>query len=680
MKKILLVLMCLVLFSLNSVAQISSISGNQSVITGELWMYSLYFNTPLATDTEFIINTSKYGVFNNSQDTVRAEFIKKGTSRYDFFIKWGQVATNEATISAYKQGDSPSNVKKLKVKVLKASCNGNYQTEDGSITISGPEETEIGRNVTYSINAGEGAQVNWSYDEAIFEKVAETNKSITLKVKDKIWRTDIKAEVVSIDENTCTKYILKGYFFVSVYSILPNFSIKASDNYVCLNNECSYEIEGLNPSINPTVQWSSNENCLLLSGQGTTKVRYRTVKNGEIHIKAIVSYEGNDIVVESQGHAGPPSLRQSTSTNIKTNNHERFSFDRLIYGYVLGGETYTWKSYPSDAIWEIKDPDNTSSLGTNVRMIKAGLLHLRVTNKCGSLDRFIYAYNSFPSFPLYLIGNDAECICNGEEVKYITYIPDGGTITWQSTPTMTLVSGQGTHTATYLVSETTTEIYGSVKAIISYDGKDYTSVSSDIWVGPPTDTFQKVTGRYPESSKLFKGGDVETFQAIGVPSRSSEFVWETSGAQIISQSGTSVTVKFLNPQSPFHWNARITIKTKNKCGIADFGVSYSAQVENNPNLPDDISLPDPNDTLPIIPRPRPKATLNLPIVTPTSSSTPSPVTVKVYTFNTGTLVYSEKNVTDFNIQNTTLKDGIYIVVSTDQNGETKSEKVVKTRN
>lgn len=56
------------------------------------------------------------------------------------------------------------------------------------------------------------------------------------------------------------------------------------------------------------------------------------------------------------------------------------------------------------------------------------------------------------------------------------------------------------------------------------------------------------------------------------------------------------------------------------------------------------------------------------------------VSVKVYSFNTGALVYEEKNTVDFNIKNTSLKDGIYIVVTTNKDGKVKSEKIVKTTN
>lgn len=56
------------------------------------------------------------------------------------------------------------------------------------------------------------------------------------------------------------------------------------------------------------------------------------------------------------------------------------------------------------------------------------------------------------------------------------------------------------------------------------------------------------------------------------------------------------------------------------------------------------------------------------------------VSVKVYSFNTGALVYEEKNAVDFNIKSTSLKDGIYIVVTTNKDGKVKSEKIVKTTN
>lgn len=57
-----------------------------------------------------------------------------------------------------------------------------------------------------------------------------------------------------------------------------------------------------------------------------------------------------------------------------------------------------------------------------------------------------------------------------------------------------------------------------------------------------------------------------------------------------------------------------------------------------------------------------------------------PITsVKVYVYPTGSLVYQKKNVVNFDIQNTTLGEGIYILEITDQEGNVTREKVMKSK-
>ncbi|MCU6167929.1 T9SS type A sorting domain-containing protein, partial [Enterobacter roggenkampii] len=51
--------------------------------------------------------------------------------------------------------------------------------------------------------------------------------------------------------------------------------------------------------------------------------------------------------------------------------------------------------------------------------------------------------------------------------------------------------------------------------------------------------------------------------------------------------------------------------------------------------------------------------------------------IRIYSFPTGSLVYKENKAINFDIQNTTLNAGIYILEKTDKEGNVTREKVMK---
>lgn len=230
----------------------------------------------------------------------------------------------------------------------------------------------------------------------------------------------------------------------------------------------------------------------------------------------------------------------------------------------------------------------------------------------------------------------------------LNIVPKGSTITWSGIQNMTLVSGQGTKTATFKASGNG---YAKVKATINYNGENYTAENSYVWVGAPP----KPTG------------------ILGIPS---------TGIQ--TNSIYNLTVKdFAHPGvEKFHWNSlandgkpgysrlvannymatlytgsnnnqlaiMLSVRAENKCGNSAFyilpvtgsgsGISPFMLKSNNP-LDEDL------------------------------------YDIKIYNFSTGQIVYQEKKAVNFSIESTTLKSGIYIVESTDENGNITRTKVMK---
>ncbi len=247
--------------------------------------------------------------------------------------------------------------------------------------------------------------------------------------------------------------------------------------------------------------------------------------------------------------------------------------------------------------------------------------------------------------------------CDNEIVN--CYIPhkDDAIIKWESTPTMTLISGQGTSTATYAVKKGLNG-YGTIKAEVSYLHVDV--IEAQVWVGVPAKP--KIEGLLIGDYKP----NTDYLLAAEYKKDTDSFNWRVvGGATLMPGIDGAYSQKILRTDNllPNRTTSfSIYLTATNRCGTSPQLIENGYVVAGD--LPDPGGVELASD---------PKFVLQ-------SVTATAPVSVKVYSFNTGTMVYREKNVTGFNIQNTTLKDGIYIVVTTDQNGETKSEKVIKTGN
>ncbi len=264
--------------------------------------------------------------------------------------------------------------------------------------------------------------------------------------------------------------------------------------------------------------------------------------------------------------------------------------------------------------------------------------------------------------PIYLsIINSDGYICNNQtttqfSIKNIENLSGTFSVLWQSTPTLTPVSGQGTAAAIYQVGATSG--LNTIKATISYKGIDYI-YEGQVWVGPPAKPLIEglAIGDYKPNTD---------YLLVSEYKYTDSFNWRVVGGATLLPgidgvySQRILRTDNLSPNKTTSFSVYLT--AQNRCGTSPQRIENGYVVAGG--------FPDPGE---VGRAGDPKFELQ-------SATAIAPVTIKVYTFNTGTLVYSEKNVIDFNIQNTTLKEGIYVVVTTDQNGETKSEKVVKTRN
>ncbi len=394
MKKILLIIIYIMGISVCAYAQIRDIQGNYDVTTGSTWLYRLNFTSALKEDTKFIIRTSKYGTFTNSQDTSRIETVKKGATMYEFHVQWGGVATNDAKITAYKQGDIPANTKTLKIKITKAITDPPQQ-QYGSIKIDGPDYIPYGEIVQFVAYQGSEGYESWpKYDinTDLFEII---NTEYTYAP---VYRTYIKLKA---KQNIYSKKTIKAYYHVTMnnieyhYSgqkdviIHPKHSIKAENLILCTSQTMVYKIEPLAS----VITWQSSTNMTLVSGQGTSNATFRASGNGYGTVKAIVTYDNVGYSLENSGvWVGKPEAPQISIVGV-ADGQELYpnsvymatakSYNSYETCWSISGQAIFNASVPTNNVCNyaasIKTLPNTSNISSG-----AFTLFCSVTNICGT--------------------------------------------------------------------------------------------------------------------------------------------------------------------------------------------------------------------------------------------------------------------------------------------------------
>jgi len=259
---------------------------------------------------------------------------------------------------------------------------------------------------------------------------------------------------------------------------------------------------------------------------------------------------------------------------------------------------------------------------------------------------------------------NASIVCNDKTISYTlnNFYPKA-TITWQAGSNLTLVSGQGTASATFKGSGNGK---GVIKATITYNGQSYSLENSDVWVGVPP---------VPQNIVGFQANSTDSREMLVIPGQSYSFSLPKEN----TATGGEWTVKSLSqikiPYREWVNGEGVFVDIPN---IQPSGMSYminiSAANKNNCGTSTPISrllIWGGND-------PRNRASAKTQSIESVQSEL-QPTSIRIYSYPTGSLVYQKKNVVNFDIQNTTLGEGIYILEITDQEGNVTREKVMKSK-
>ncbi|WP_221412120.1 T9SS type A sorting domain-containing protein [Dysgonomonas sp. ZJ279] len=247
-----------------------------------------------------------------------------------------------------------------------------------------------------------------------------------------------------------------------------------------------------------------------------------------------------------------------------------------------------------------------------------------------------------------IVGPDIICsnISNVFSISHIEEAPDAK-ITWTATSNATLQSGQGTPNATFKgVGNGNAEI----RAVIVYKGKTFT-IQKTFWVGPPA-LFRPPTANGPLCLNI--RDDVKATIKLEMKglNRTYDYKWEK---------GSGKRFEFLTKTS----NYAIVQPLE----IGQIAILYSANNQCGWSGPviilRDVAMCNSNEWVM-------KSALD-----DVADSEPSTASIRIYSLTTGSVVYTEKNIMNFNIENTGLKKGIYVLEKTDGEGNVTRIKVAK---
>lgn len=373
------------------------------------------------------------------------------------------------------------------------------------------------------------------------------------------------------------------------------------------------------------------------------------------------------------------------------------SEDRIVSRYGILEANADCDFYPTGNIVKTKNPWIYNSSYFETITNQDGYLLLRAKSDIRNLSGFVKtpisykSTNKIYSTDIFIAGDITPKTLNNDNVanygENVTFhVPgleylDGAVIRWTAVDNMTLVSGQGTNKAIFKTLNKNGA--GKVKVQIAWESHGFTNVYSEVgsvWVGIPSISItsamdaNSVNSSYLDITNILTFGQFTTLVIDGFglsySASNADFEWQHNSGDFIFTTGNGVmsnpvdngmgnigkVATFKLKPGVYYGHLMFKIRAKNKYGWSNwkyltwsgtpiyggYGYSYA-----------DFKG------------------ISAPIINSIKS-------VKIYNI-TGSLVYSAENVsTDFDLRNTVLSDGIYIIEKSD--GENKTtEKVILKR-
>lgn len=259
-----------------------------------------------------------------------------------------------------------------------------------------------------------------------------------------------------------------------------------------------------------------------------------------------------------------------------------------------------------------------------------------------------------------IISNSGNVVCENSMISFSAIgVPNGASINWIAGNNFTLVSGQNTTNAIFRANGNG---QGVVKAQLSIAGASSIVENNKVWVGVPNESAGEITN-FEANGMEFVCGSVYLFSVY--PKEGTEYIWTVEGGRILTDrpsddqnSYVYIETNMVRPKSKLYFS--LSAQTKNTCGLGPATVRQGNVIFGDPV------------TLSV------KRELNDESIIKSSPSIlnyKEIVKIKVYLL-TGILISSENVNSGFDIKSLNLQNGIYILETTDNDGNIKREKIL----
>lgn len=265
-----------------------------------------------------------------------------------------------------------------------------------SPVIQGPAVLRPNQVAQYKVSDTENRMIVFTAPSSYFDIISTAPTSITVRAKDNLGTTFIKAKASDIDGN------VDGYRVVSISN--PNYTITTTASSPFCNN-CNITYKLNNTLEGDVITWEAVSNVSLVSGQGTANAVFRTNanSNGIATIRARVNSSGYQDVIENNSiWVGKPVISRIDGERFGTPG--QYSDYRAVYNDLSMPTSFQWVLTPQgrNSIYP-----NYSSCTLSLREEGIYVLKVRATNANGTGEYFdtyvevydlgIYSYMVYPS-------------------------------------------------------------------------------------------------------------------------------------------------------------------------------------------------------------------------------------------------------------------------------------------
>lgn len=394
MRKLLLFLLLIASVGVYAQSQTSRFKGETEVCPNVEYVYTYTFKSELSTDQDINIRVEGgRSLLNVNNFSIKK---KKGDKSISFSIKWDDRSQNGNSVEV----DDPegwatlSDIYVATFTGTSASDFGNYGFKSSPAGIGSTIRIpymQIG-TLTMSVSPVSFLKCKKAeYQTSVFDWTIGNSQTIRTGTSNSIeyGAVDLDGTVIKVApvSTACSRINVGSSAIYRIERYLnPTIQVDG-DKVICLNENKIYQLNNI--PAGAKVEWTTGENSVVVSGQGTTKVVIKSSRNGYINVKANVTYGTKAATTSNQdvwAGAPEPDIDPGTSRLDYYTTYTVYAKD------TPGGTLYNW-TLMGNAIFD----NGSYFITTTTNQVKihtqspaepgmGELLKIRCTviNKCGT--------------------------------------------------------------------------------------------------------------------------------------------------------------------------------------------------------------------------------------------------------------------------------------------------------